>query len=103
MRVICFQRCWRPIPASQTAVVWHSYALHQGPVEVKQRIEEQIAAASQRIPVYRVALEVAPPAIALPRLELYEYQNGQIVNKELLAQCALHGERMTWLADLHSF
>jgi hypothetical protein len=91
------------IPASQTAVVWHSYAVNQGPVEVKQRIEEQIAAESHRIPVYRVALEVSPPAIVLPRLELYEYRNGQMVKQELLAQCALHGEHMTWLADLHTF
>ncbi|MGH2508617.1 MAG: DUF2332 domain-containing protein, partial [Ktedonobacteraceae bacterium] len=40
------------IPRTQTAVVWHSYALNQGPLTVKTRIEEQIAEASQRMPIY---------------------------------------------------
>ncbi len=86
------------IPTFQTAVVWHSYALNQGPIEVKQRIEAQIAEASHRLPIYRVALEFASGA-AQPSLEWYEYQNGQIMRQEILAHCAVHGERMTWLSD----
>ena len=86
------------IPDDQTALVWHSYAVAQGPLEVKRRLDEQIAEASRRIPVYRVSLEVTPHA-PLPQLELSEYRGGKITSYEVLAQCALHGERMTWLSE----
>lgn len=85
------------IPLTQTAVVWHSYAVNQGPIEVKERLHVQMAEASHRMPIYRIALEVVPPA-PLPCLELYEYQDGRIIKQELLAHCTHHGERMTWLA-----
>ncbi len=87
------------IPEHQTAIVWSSFAVNQGPVEVKECIDLQIREASQRIPIYRVALEFALEKQAGPRLELSEYQGGQIVKQELLARCAVHGEHMTWLLD----
>lgn len=88
------------IPEHQTAVVWSSYAVNQGPVEVKERIDLQIAEASHRIPIYRIALEFALEKQAGPRLELSEYQGGKLVKQESLARCAVHGERMTWLSDV---
>ncbi|MGH2506175.1 MAG: DUF2332 domain-containing protein [Ktedonobacteraceae bacterium] len=86
------------MPPTQTAVVWHSFAVNQGPIEVKERLHVQIAEASHRMPIYRIALEVEP-ASPLPCLELSEYQNGRMVRQEVLAHCALHGERMMWLAE----
>lgn len=86
------------IPPTQTAVVWHSYALNQGPVEVKAAIEHHLFEASRRIPLYRVGLEVEPTA-PLPQLTLSEYRAGQLVWHEVLAHCTVHGERMTWLME----
>jgi hypothetical protein len=91
------------IPEHQTAVVWSSFAVNQGPVEVKECIDLQIQEASHRTPIYRVALEFALEKQAGPRLELSEYQGGQIVKQELLARCAVHGERMTWLVGVDTF
>lgn len=87
------------IPEHQTAIVWSSFAVNQGPVEVKECIDLQIQEASHRIPIYRIALEFALEKQAGPRLELSEYQGGQIVKQELLARCAVHGEHMTWLEE----
>jgi hypothetical protein len=88
------------IPEQHTAVVWSSFAVNQGPVEVKEQIERQLREASNRIPIYRVALEFALEKQAEgPRLEWLEYQDGQMVKQEMLARCAVHGERMTWLLD----
>lgn len=87
------------IPTSQTAVVWSSYAVNQGPIAIKECIDLQIREASHRIPIYRVALEFALEKQAGPQLELSEYQGGQIVKQELLARCAVHGERMIWLEE----
>lgn len=86
------------IPPTQTAVVWHSYAVNQGPLEVKERLHAQMAEASRRIPIYRIALEALPPS-PQPCLELYEYRDGRVVSHEMLARCAFHGERMNWLAE----
>lgn len=86
------------IPDDQTAVVWHSFAVEQGPVAVKIRLDQQIADASRRIPIYRVALEFTPHA-PLPQLELAVYREGKIRTHTILAQCAIHGEHMTWLAE----
>lgn len=88
------------VPSRHTAVVWHSYALNQGPLEVKQRLEEQMAEASLHRPLYRISLEFGQDAAFAPCLELYEYQAGKLIKQELLAQCAIHGERMIWLQDL---
>ena len=87
------------IPEHQTAVVWSSYAVNQGPVEVKVRIDKAVSEASRRIPIYRIALEFALEQQAGPRLEWSEYQGGKLVHQELLARCSVHGERMTWLSD----
>ncbi|MGH2507284.1 MAG: DUF2332 domain-containing protein [Ktedonobacteraceae bacterium] len=89
------------MPLTHTAVVWHSFAVNQGPREVKELLHVQMAEASHQRPIYRIALEVEPAA-PLPCLQLSEYQNGRMVSQEVLAHCALHGERMTWLADLPS-
>jgi hypothetical protein len=83
------------IPDEQTAVIWHSYAIHQGPVEVKERILQHIRDASYRIPIYRVSLEFLEKAG--PTLEWYEYRGGAVVKQEVLARCTVHGERMEWL------
>ena len=85
------------IPESHTAVVWDSYAINQGPIEVQQRIEQQIAEASCERTIYRVSLEFALEKQAGPRLELYEYQGGEMTKQDLLARCAVHGEHMDWL------
>jgi hypothetical protein len=87
------------IPASQTAVVWDSYAVNQGPIAVQQRILQQIADASRERTLYRVSLEFALEQQAGPRLALFEYRGGQLVKQEVLAHCTVHGERMTWLVD----
>jgi hypothetical protein len=86
------------IPEAQTAVVWHSFAINQGPIEVKKSIDLQIAEASRRMPIYRVALELSLENLAGSQLELYEYRDGMLVKQELLAHCAVHGKRMTWLS-----
>jgi hypothetical protein len=85
------------IPPSHTAVIWHSFAVHQGPLEVKACIDTQITEASRGRTLYRVSLEFLDQAG--PRLELSEYQDGQIVKQDLLARCAVHGESMTWLGE----
>lgn len=90
------------IPEHQTAVVWSSFAVNQGPVEVKECIDLQIREASHRTPIYRVSLEFALEKQAGPRLELSKYQGGQM-KQELLARCAVHGERMTWLEEQDPF
>lgn len=87
------------ISDDQTAVVWSSFAVNQGPIEVKECIDSQIVEASHRIPIYRVSLEFALEKQAGPRLELSEYQGGRLVKQETLARCAVHGERMTWLFE----
>jgi len=86
------------IPTTHTAVVWHSYAVNQGPVEVKAAIEHHLLEASRRLPIYRVGLEVEPTA-PLPQLTLTEYRAGQLVRHDILAHCTVHGERMTWLME----
>ncbi|HEU5383887.1 MAG TPA: DUF2332 domain-containing protein [Ktedonobacteraceae bacterium] len=85
------------IPSTQTPLVWHSYAVHQGSVTVKERLHAQMLVASRRMPLYRVGLEVGPSRP--PQVELSEYRDGLVVRHEVLAECSLHGERMTWLAD----
>ena len=85
------------LPDDQTAVIWHSYALHQGPMRVKEVIERQIEAASHRLPIYRISLEVVEASG--PKLELMTYEKGALVTREHLANCAIHGERMTWLLE----
>jgi hypothetical protein len=83
------------IPEQHTAVVWHSYAVHQGPLQVQERIEQQLAAASHKQTIYRISLEFIEQAG--PTLELMTYAKGRMVEREYLANCAVHGERMTWL------
>jgi hypothetical protein len=85
------------IPLDHTPCIWHSFALNQGPAEVKARIECQLLNASKDRTVYRVSLEVDPKRQAPPRLEVTTYQKGALLN-EVLAECAYHGESMIWLA-----
>jgi hypothetical protein len=87
------------IPHDQTAVIWHSFAVNQGPIKVKERIEQQITDASHAQTIYRVSLEFLGKKG--PTLELYEYQRGKVVKQEVLAHCAVHGERMEWLLATH--
>jgi hypothetical protein len=85
------------IPGDQTAVVWHSFAVNQGPLDVKACIDAQIANASRERTLYRVSLEFLDQAG--PQLELITYEQGKMVQQEVLARCAVHGEHMTWLVD----
>jgi hypothetical protein len=87
------------IPQQHTAVVWSSFAVNQGPLDVKEHIDAQIAEASHGRTLYRISLEFTLEKQAGPRLELSEYQDGQVVKQELLARCAVHGESMTWLEE----
>lgn len=87
------------IPLNRTAVVWSSFAVNQGPIEVEKRINTQIAEASRRRTLYRTSLEFALDQQAGPRLEFSEYRGGHVVKHELLAHCAVHGECMTWLEE----
>lgn len=89
------------IPAHHTAVVWSSFAVNQGPVKVKEVIDAQIADASRERTLYRVSLEFLDQAG--PQLELMTYEKGEMVKRELLARCAIHGERMFWLSDGDTF
>ena len=41
------------IPGYHTATVWHSFAVNQGPIEVKECIDAQIADASRERTIYR--------------------------------------------------
>jgi hypothetical protein len=86
------------IPKDQTAVIWHSYAIEQGPVEVKDCILQHIREASHRIPIYRVSLEFL--GTAGPKLELMKYDKGELVEADHLANCVVHGECMAWLQPL---
>lgn len=86
------------IPPSQTAIIWDSYAINQGPIAVQQRILQQLVDASRERKLYRASLEFAFEQQAPgPQLALYEYQGGEIVKQEVLARCAVHGEHMIWL------
>jgi hypothetical protein len=86
------------IPAETTLCLWHTFALNQGPVEVRRRIETQIAQASLDRTVYTISIEVNPTTRKdLPRLELCTYQHGELVQREHLANCTLHGEKMEWV------
>jgi hypothetical protein len=87
------------IPQNHTAVVWSSFAVNQGPIEVKECIDAHIADASRRRTLYRISLEFALEEQAGPRLEFTEYRGRQVVKHELLARCAVHGEHMTWLLN----
>ena len=86
------------LPTRQTAVIWHSFAVNQGPIQVKERLEQQLLAASRQRPLYRVSLEVSDSRG--PQLHLLTYEQGACVRREHLAQCAFHGERMKWLASV---
>ncbi len=86
------------IPEEQTYCVWHSFALSQGPAEVREEIIEAVAHVSRFRPMYRISLEIDPQRDGLPLLELFTYEQGALVKQEMLAECALHGEWMRWLS-----
>ncbi|HEU5377959.1 MAG TPA: DUF2332 domain-containing protein [Ktedonobacteraceae bacterium] len=85
------------LPLDQTVCVWHSYALNQGPVQTRARIEHLLADASSRRTIYRLSLEVEPQHRGeAPRLELFTYRHGTLSSHDWLANCALHGEWLEW-------
>lgn len=84
------------IPVDQTICLWHSFALNQGPSQIKKCIEQTIVHASSARIIYRVSLEVNPTQEGRPRLELFTYTHGALSQHEWLADCTLHGERMQW-------
>ncbi len=91
------------IPSSQTLCIWHSFALNQGSEEVKEHIEEILAAESYDREIYRISLEVDREAGGKPRLELFTYRNGQLDQHEWLANSAIHGETVEWLLPQAKF
>lgn len=88
-----------PIPYEQTVCVFHSFALNQGPDQVKAQVIQTLLEESQQRPVYRVSLEATPLEPGRPRLELFTYHQGACVHAEVLAECEFHGERMQWLHE----
>jgi hypothetical protein len=90
------------IPQEETLCLWHSFALNQGPLHVKESIEQTLLQASKTRPVYRVSLEVDTTKGGRPRLELFSYQGGTCSEGEWLANCAIHGENMEWLIPVHT-
>ncbi|HZU02574.1 MAG TPA: DUF2332 domain-containing protein [Ktedonobacteraceae bacterium] len=87
------------ITPDTTLCVFHSFALNQGPAEVKKQIVSTLTWFSKRQTVYEVSLEVEPPHRPLPWLELSMYRRGEQWFSEHLATCALHGESMQWHAS----
>ena len=89
------------IPPEQTVCLWHSFVLRQCPPEVGARIEELLCHFARQRTLYRVSLEYMQPDRRYPpQLELLTYEKGEMLQRELLATCAVHGERMQWLASL---
>jgi hypothetical protein len=86
------------IPEEQTICLWHSFALNQGPIAIKNSIEQTLLRASHDRPIYRISLEV-PASLngGPPRLELFTYRQGTLAQEEWLASCSLHGEHMEWI------
>jgi hypothetical protein len=84
------------IPVDQTICLWHSFALNQGPLHVRECIEQTIVQASSTRTIYRVSIEANPTQEGRPRLELFTYKQGALFQHEWLADCAIHGERMQW-------
>lgn len=85
-------------PAEHTLCVWHSYALRQGPAQVRTDLEALLLPASQARPIFRISLEVEPTQGGWPRLELFTYRAGTLERWEWLATCDFHGQAMHWLA-----
>lgn len=86
------------VPEEQTLCLWHSYALRQGPAQVRSRLEALLLQASQTRPLFRLSLEVEPMQGGWPRLELFTYREGRVARWEWLATCDFHGQAMRWLA-----
>jgi hypothetical protein len=89
------------IPLNHPICLFHSFALNQGPVQVKERIIQTLVDASLKRTIYRISIEADPLKKEHPRLELFTYRNGDLFHYEWLAECDFHGERMTWLAPLY--
>lgn len=87
------------IPYEQTVCVFHSFALNQGPDQVRAQVIQTLLEESQQRPVYRVSLEATPLEPGCPRLELFTYHQGACIRAEVLAECEFHGERMQWLHE----
>jgi hypothetical protein len=86
------------IPAEQTLCIWHSFALNQGPAEVRDQIIQMLCASSVERTIYRISLEVNPTKSGKPRLELFTYHRGDLFQYEWLAECDFHGTSLEWLA-----
>ncbi len=87
-------------PWDQTVCLWHSYALRQGPVAVRERIQQVLTEQSLRHTIYRVSLEMEPGEWDAPRLELFTYHQGRCVSYDWLATCDVHGSDMRWRSPL---
>lgn len=84
-------------PPDQTLCVWHSFALHQGPASVRERVIQMLVEASRQRTVYRISLEASPSKQGpSPRLELFTYQRGEVCHAQWLAECEIHGQSMRW-------
>ncbi|GHO50902.1 DUF2332 domain-containing protein [Ktedonospora formicarum] len=86
------------LPPEVTPCIYHSYALEQGPVQVRDQILALVQEASATRDLYRVSLEMNAAQWNAPRLELFAYHGGSLARYSHLADCSVHGERMRWLA-----
>lgn len=86
------------VPQEQNLCLWHSYALHQGPADVREHLESLLSEASRMRRIFRLSLEAHPDRGGWPRLELFTYQGGELLSREWLANCEFHGQTMEWLA-----
>lgn len=80
------------VPAEATLCIFHSYAMNQTPVPVRERIFAQIAEAAQTRELFRVSEEWYTEK-PWAELELFWYRDG-VVQHEKLAECQGHGR---WL------
>ncbi|GHO48567.1 DUF2332 domain-containing protein [Ktedonospora formicarum] len=85
------------LPPGVTPCIYHSYALEQGPVQVRDQILALIEEASATRDLYRVSLEINAAQWQSPRLELFAYHSGKLARYTHLADCSVHGEHMRWL------
>lgn len=85
------------VPPDETLCVWHSFALNQGPAEIREQVIQMLTEASAERTIYRISLEANPAQSGGPRLELFTYQEGSLFHYEWLAECDFHGRSLKWL------
>ncbi|GCF10285.1 DUF2332 domain-containing protein [Dictyobacter arantiisoli] len=92
------------LPAHTALCTWHTFALAQGPLHVREGIERILAEASKTHPVYDISIETDPAQEKYrdPQLKVNSYKKGELVTSSVLAECSIHGNYMKWLATSSS-